>query len=237
MLFGLELLSGLGFVYIFIFCFSDLIINASHRTLCLIDNLVENQLFYYQEDMPNNFLQNSYVYSLKEGIILNQLPRKPEDIIDLANMSYEQAYVNIAKSSMYVDGKNQDLLNVYLTEVDQNLNGYLYADTMLLVSSFLKNYYDIDAAILNEIEMNIFSDGGIVESLLNLFKDFVVLLIVCLITVFGFVIFLGGLMFEKIKEQRLNIKHLLYLSGNNFGVIGSDFTLLITLNLSFIIYF
>ena len=216
MLFGLELLSGLGFVYIFIFCFSDLIINASHRTLCLIDNLVENQLFYYQKDMPNNFLQNSYVYSLKEGIILNQLPRKPEDIIDLANMSYEQAYVNIAKSSMYVDGKNQDLLNVYLTEVDQNLNGYLYADTMLLVSSFLKNYYDIDAAILNEIEMNIFSDGGIVESLLNLFKDFVVLLIVCLITVFGFVIFLGGLMFEKIKEQRLNIKHLLYLSGNNF---------------------
>ena len=64
MLFGLELLSGLGFVYIFIFCFSDLIINASHRTLCLIDNLVENQLFYYQEDMPNNFLQNSTLFFL-----------------------------------------------------------------------------------------------------------------------------------------------------------------------------
>ena len=235
-LFVLELLSGLGFVYIFIFFFSDFIINATHRTLSLPDVLAENDIFYYQENLPNNFFTNSMAYNLKEGIKLNKLDQKPKDIIDLSNQSFDKALINIAKSGLYVDGSNPDLLQVYSTEIDQGLNGYMYANTMLFVSSFLKNYYDIDAAILYEIEVNIFSDGGVTESFLNLFKDFVVLLIVCLIALFGFVIFLGGLMFEKIKEQRLNIKHLLYLSGNNFwsywlGFYVVDFIKLIFYNI------
>ena len=236
MLFALELLSGLGFVYIFIFFFSDFIINATHRTLSLPEVLAENDIFYYQENLPNNFLTSSMAYDLKKGIKFSNLNQKPKDIIDLSNLSFDQALINIAKSSIYMDGANPDLLKVYFTEIDQGLNGYLYANTMLFVSSFLKKYYDIDAAILYEIEVNIFSDGGVTESFLNLFKDFVVLLIVCLIALFGFVIFLGGLMFEKIKEQRLNIKHLLYLSGNNFwsywlGFYVVDFIKLIFYNI------
>ena len=120
------------------------------------------------------------------------------------NLSYAQAFVNFAKSSIYVDGSNPNMINFYNTEIDSGLNGYLYANTMMFVSAFLKNYYDIDATILYELEMNLLSDGGVKESFFNLFKDFVVLIIVCLITLFGFVIFLGGLMFEKIKEQRYN---------------------------------
>ena len=97
----------------------------------------------------------------------------------------------------------------------------------------MKNYYDIDATILYELEMNLLSDGGVKESFFNLFKDFVVLIIVCLITLFGFVIFLGGLMFEKIKEQRYNIKHLLYLSGSNVWTYWLGFYVVDLLKLLF----
>ena len=214
-LFFLELLSGLGFVYIFIFFFSDFIINATRKRLNLLDVLSENDNFFFEEKVPENFLKNSYAFKIKDTIKLNQIKQQPKDIIDFMNLSYDQAFVNIAKSGIYINGSNKNMLNVYNTEIDTSLNGYLYANTMLFVSAFLKNYYDIDAAILYEIEMNYLSDGGVVESFFNFFKDFVVLIIVCLITLFGFVIFLGGLMFEKIREKRYNIKHLLFLSGSN----------------------
>ena len=232
-LFGLELLSGLGFVYIFIFFFSDFIMNATRRKLNLLDVLAENDIFYYQNNVPNNFFQNSYAHTLKETIKLNQLKQKPKDIIDLMNLSYDQAFVNFAKASIYVDGSDPNMINFYNTEIDSGLNGYLYANTMMFVSAFLKNYYDIDATILYELEMNLLSDGGVKESFFNLFKDFVVLIIVCLITLFGFVIFLGGLMFEKIKEQRYNIKHLLYLSGSNVWTYWLGFYVVDLLKLLF----
>ena len=213
--FFLELLSGLGFVYIFVFCFSDFIINATRRRVNLLDALIENDVFYYEDNLPNNYIKNSYAFKLREKMRLTPLSQKPKDIIDLMELAYNQAFVNIAKSCLYIDGSNQDLLKIYNTEVDQDLNGYLYANTMLSVSAFLKQYYDIDAAILYELEQNFLCDGGLKETFFNLFKDFVVLIIVCLITIFGFVIFLGGLMYEKIREQRLNIKYLLYLSGSD----------------------
>ena len=61
------------------------------------------------------------------------------------NISYEQAKVNIVKSGIYIDGSNPDLIDVFNTEIDTELNGYLYANAMLTVSGFLKKYYDIDA--------------------------------------------------------------------------------------------
>ena len=214
-LFLMELLSGLGFVYIFIFFFSDFIINATRKKLKLLDVLSENNIFFFEKELPPNFLKNSFAYNLNEKIQLTQIKQNPKDIIDFMDLSYEQAFVNIAKAGIYIDGSNPNMLNIFNTEIDTDLNGYLYSNTMLFVSAFLKQYYDIDAVIVYEIEMNFLSDGGFKESFFNFFKDFVVLIIVCLITLFGFVIFLGGLMFEKIKEQRYNIKHLLYLSGNN----------------------
>ena len=214
-LFIFELLSGLGFVYIFIFFFSDFIIHASTVKLSLLDVLNEHKLYFYEKNTKNNFLKNSFAYNLKQTIPFTEINREPKDIIDFMNLSYQQAFVNIAKGCIFVDNTNADLINVYNTEIDTSLNGYFYANTMLFVSAFLKNKYDINAVILHEIEMNSMSDNGLLESIWNFLKDFIVLIIVCLISLFGFVIFLGGLMFEKIREKRNNIKHLLYLSGSN----------------------
>ena len=214
-LFVFELLSGLGFVYIFIFFFSDFIIHATTIKLSLLDVLNEHNIYYYEKNTNNNYIKNSFAYDLKQTIPLKRLKKEPKDIIDFMNLSYDQAFVNIAKGGLYVDNSNTDLINVYNTEVDTSLNGYFYANTMLFVSAFLKNNYDINAVILSELEMNALSDNGLMEAVWNFLKDFIVLIVVCLITLFGFVIFLGGLMFEKIREKRYNIKHLLYLSGCN----------------------
>ena len=217
-LFLFELLSGLGFVYIFIFCFSDFIIHATTIKLSLPDILNEHNIYFYEKKPNNNdniYIKNSFAFNSKQTIPLTQLNKEPTNIIDFMNLSYDQAFVNIAKGGLYIDNSNADLINAYNTEVDTSINGYFYANTMLLVSSFLKNNYNINAIILPEIELNSLSDGGIQETFWNFFKDFVVLIVICLISLFGFVIFLGGLMFEKIKEKRYNIKHLLYLSGSN----------------------
>ena len=123
--------------------------------------------------------------------------------------------MNIAKGSLCVKEKKDEkiLYEVYNTEINTNLFGFLYANTMLFISSFLKKEYNIDATILPEIEFNPL--GANSEGFLNNMMDSMAMIIVCLINFFGFVIFLGGLMFEKIKEKRTNIKHLLYLSGSN----------------------
>ena len=215
-LFLFELLSGLGFVYIFIFFFSDFIIHATTIKLNLPDILNEHNVYYYEKNQNNNYyVKNSFAFNLKPTIPLTQLNKEPTDITDFMNLSFEQAFVNIAKGGLYIDNSNPELINVYNTEVDTSLNGYFYANTMLFVSSFLKNNYDINAVILPEIEFNALSDNGLKESAWSFFKDFIVLIVVCLISLFGFVIFLGGLMYEKIREKRYNIKHLLYLSGCN----------------------
>ena len=214
-LFVFELLSGLGFVYIFIFFFSDFIIHATTIRLNLFDVLTEHEIFYYEKNTNNNYLKNSFCYNLKPKITFTKLNNEPKDITDLMSLSYRQAVSHIAKASLFVDNSNPDLINVYNSEVDTGLNGYFYANTMLFVSAFLKNNYDINAIILHDIEFNGLSDNGLRQSIWNLIKDVIVLVVVCLISLFGFVLFLGGLMFEKIREKRYNIKHLLYLSGSN----------------------
>ena len=204
-LFIFELLSGLGFVYIFIFFFSDFIIHATTIKLSLLDILNEHNIYYYEKNTNTNYIKNSFAYNLKQTIPLTKINTDPSDIKDFMKQSYDLAFFNIAKGSLYVDNSNPDLVNVYNAEVDTSLNGYFYANSMLFISAFLKDKYDINAVILHEIELNALSDNGLKESIWNFLKDFIVLIVICLIS----------LLFEKIKEKKNNIKHLLYLSGSN----------------------
>ena len=243
-IFFFELLASLGFIYIFIFFFSDFIINSTNSKLNLIDVLKANPIYYYEKNTKNNYLKNSYICK-KIGTSINfkKIKEEPKNIEDFMNLAYNNAYANIAKSAIYIDGTNPDLFEVYNTEVDTSLNGYFYANIILFISSFLKNNYDIEAAIIPEITINYFSDQSNFD-FINFFKEFIILIIVCLISLFGFVIFLGGLMLEKIKEKRTNIKHLLYLSGSNtftywLGFYFVDYLKLLLFNilLIFPIYF
>ncbi len=211
-LFFFELLSGLGFVYMFIFFFSDFIINATVTKLNLIEVLEAHKIYYSAKNIKEDFIENSHAYN--NYITLKNVKGEIKDFENFSNITYDQALGNIAKGGLYINKADGDY-EVYNSEVDNSLNGYLLANTMLFFSAFLKEEYSIDASIFPEIDYSIIGGNTKDENLGNQLTNLIVLVIVCLISLFGFVIFLGGLMYEKIKEKRTNIKHLLYLSGSN----------------------
>ena len=237
LLFFFELLSSLGFVYIFILFFSDFIINATITKLNMKDILEDNDIFIYEKNTNNNFLKNSEAYRLGRFISLKKIKDEPKDIEDFMSLAYKKALANIAKGAIYVKKNEANGYEVYNTEIDNSLNGYLFANTMLFFSAYLENNYNIKATILPEIFFNSIAGDDELEAIRDFLTNSITLIIVCLISLFGFVIFLGGLMFEKIKEKRTNIKHLLYLSGSNIWSYWIGFYIVDYLKLLFFCIF
>ena len=211
-LFFLELLSGLGFVYIFLFLFSDKFSSILVKRLDLFEILRENDIYLYEKN-AKDFIKNSYAFQSSKGLSFKRIEEESNDIKQFSDNASKRALAKIAKSALYIE-KISNKYVFYNTEVDTGLNGYFYANTMLFFSAFLKEEYDIDAMILPELSFESLS-GFNFSRLISFFMDSFMYIIICIIILFGFVIFLGGLMFEKIREKRTNIKHLLYLSGNN----------------------
>ena len=241
-LFFFELISGLGFVYIFVFFFIDLIIYATTIKLDFNYILKENEIFVYEN--PNKILENSDAFKTYfKDASFNKLAKKDKDIVPFMNKAYEKAYSNIAKGCLFVSKEN-NLYQVYNTEVDNTHNGYLYANTILFFSAYLKEEYGIEATIFPKITYKIFSGDDLRNVVLDLVNNIIVLAVICLISLISLVLFLGGLMFEKIKEKRTNIKHLLYLSGSNmwsywlgFYIVDYLKLIIFTILLVFPIYF
>ena len=236
-LFFLELLSSLGFVYLFVFFFSGFISNFGVTKLSLIE-VLEAHKIYYSEKNVNDFLKNSDLYQSYGTYITLKKLDNIEDNDKFFESIFENSLAHIAKGSLFISKENDINYEVLNTEIDTSLNGYLLANTMLFFSGFLKAEYGIDATIFPEISLAVGGAGA--ENVLNSLKDTFILIIICIISIFGFVIFLGGLMFEKIREKRTNIKHLLYLSGNNIfsywiGFLIVDYLKLFIYNIFFII--
>jgi hypothetical protein len=203
-LFFFELLSALGFAHIFIIFFSDFVINATITKLNLKEVLEANTVYIYEKNLKKDYLKKSDAYKMSSFITLENIKGDPkDDISNFMTLAYKQAFANIAKGSLYIK-KNENLTyEVYNTEVATSLNGYLYANTMLFFSALLKNDYDLDVTIFPEISYNSISEDSDLNEVSNFLSDSIVLIIVCLISPFGFVIFLGGLMFEKKKKKEL----------------------------------
>ena len=204
-----EYLSGLGLIYIFVFLFKDLIYGVTNSEVSLMNLLKAHDIFIYESNSMKNYLKKTYPY--ESDFNLKEISRKPKDFLDLIDLSYKKSFNNIVKSCISIK-KNETNWD---TAIGQSNIGYLFANTMFIVSSFLKNEYGIDASILSKIElrqkeMSLLNKGRKADS-----ETVSVLIIICVATVFGFVIFLGGLINEKIKERKTHIKHLLYLSGSN----------------------
>ena len=222
LLFFFELLSGLGEVYIFIFFFSDFFLNAMTTTLNLGEVLKTNKICIHTKNTGKNFFKNSDILKRYGSYIsFSEINSEINNYEHFMELCYDKALAHIAKGAMIVEKEIRNDINnveynyykVFNSEINTGINGYFDANIMLFVSSFLKESYNIDATILRKIIFK--SASGNEDKLSNLLSDSIVLIIVCFINFFGFVIFLGGLMLEKIKEKRTNIKHLLYLSGNN----------------------
>ena len=139
-------------------------------------------------------------------IKLNRLSRKPNSIQNLIDIANEELFSNVAMGCISINHIG-DKWSAYVTKL--NLRN-LFADTMLVVSAFLKKEFGINAIILNKIEIS--EEVRIKDiEIERIFLFF----ILYLGSLNGYIIFLGGLINEKIKERKKNIKHLLYLSGSN----------------------
>ena len=187
-------------------------------TLDLIEVLESNKIYIHTKNTGEKFFKNSDTYHrYGRYISLYEIETEPNDMEHFMQLAYDKSLAHIAKGAINVErieiNDNNNYYKVFISEINNDKNGYFYANTMLFVSSFLKESYNIDATIFDEITYKMAS--GNEDKLSNILSDSIVLIIVCFINFFGFVIFLGGLMLEKIKEKRTNIKHLLYLSGNN----------------------
>ena len=223
--FVVELLSSLAFIYIFIFLllFLFLFNNSKkffffqNKTLDFKELLKSKGNYIYQ--FNNNYIKNSSIYmDISNHIQLQNIADKQKNILNFMDFSYNNAFGNYVKGSMYLE-INITNFNIYISRAINMIDSYLYANMILLFSAFLKNEYDIDASILSKFE--------IFESEKNN-NIFVFLLFFYIGSFLGFIIFLSGLIPEKIKERIKNIKHLLYLSGCNlwsywFGFFIVDF--------------
>ena len=149
-----ELLSILICTYSFIFIITNVIYNKYRKKLNLLSVLKENPIYIYENE--KNYLKNSYVYDLSKSITFKRIEERPIDLTHFILLAKQNSWANIAKGSISINGKKTwnetNYVDVYNTYIFNNLNGYLFANTFLIVSSFLKNEYNIDASIFTEIE-------------------------------------------------------------------------------------
>ena len=206
-IFLIELLSILISTYIFTFIITNMIYNKSQKKLNLLSILKENPIYIYENE--KNYLKNSYAYDLSKSITFKRIKERPEIIEHFIYLIQQNSWANIAKGSISINGKKTEndinFIDVYNTYTYNGLNGYLFANTFLIVSSFLKNEYNIDASIFTEIE----EEGEENSENQNQRNEKIFLFIY----VFELLIFFAGVIYDRIKEKKTYIKNFLHLNG------------------------
>jgi len=210
-----ELIGSLAFSYIFIFFFRDLIFNLSSPSKSLnFGEVLESNTIWIYED-KEGYLRNSDLFNnLNNRIVFERLTELKDNITNFSNYAYDKALGNIAKSCILIVKNSNGDIEVYNTEIDNDTEGYLMANSVLIVSAILKNEFGIDATIFTDFED---------KSSDKLEKNSSNFIIIGLSVIFGFLIYMGGIAYEKIKERNRKIKHLLYLSGCNMWAYWGGF--------------
>ena len=206
----IEFLSILFCTYSFMLIIKYVISNYYRRKLNLLKVLEENPIYIYEYE--KDYLKNSYTYDLSKSIVFKRIKEAPMQIEHFINLAEQNSWANIAKGSISINGKKTEsgtkYIDAYNTFIFNGLNGYLFANTFLIVSSFLKNEYNIDASIFIEMEEK--EEEKINFSVKETNKK-----ISILTYLFGLFIFFIGLIYDRIKERKSGIKRFLYLNGIN----------------------
>ena len=164
-------------------------------------NLLENNLIFTND---NNYLEKSSIY--KKSIKFKKVNTQ-ESMKNFTEEIYKKAYLNIGKSGIHINKQNENLTEIYNTEIPLNVSSYILANTMLSVSAFLKNEYNIDAVIFPEIT---FTQETLVD--VNKVNG---MLILGYVATFSYTTYITIILSEKIREKVNGLKHLIYLSGSN----------------------
>ena len=201
-----DYFSGLVNIFILLLILPLIINGINHLNVDLINILKYSQLYIYEDSSAIGVLEDSYAYKSSMTIKLNRISRRPYNMKNLIEMAYEDPFANVTMGCISIN-QIGDKWNTYVTKL--NLRN-LFADTMLVVSAFLKKEFEINAIILNKIEINEKIRIKNIE-----IEKIILFTILYIGSMNGYIFFLGGLINEKIKERKTNIKHLLYLSGSN----------------------
>ena len=204
----LELMIGLFTLYIYVIIYYSLLGKESKNILSLTDLLEDNDIFIC--DSNEDFIKSSYVYDKLCSINLKTCDNT-NNKKDFIEEVYQNSLGHIGKSGICVTNINQENNNYEIinTEIPMSIPGYKMANTMLIVSAFLKKEYGIKAAIFDEIVNIRYNDIGMTPNQMSIMFS---LVFGCSISL---CIYLATIIADKIKERVKNIKHILYLSGSN----------------------
>ena len=204
----LELMIGLFTLYIYVIIYYTVLGRESQNVLSLTDLLENNDIFICQNN--KDFFKSSYVddklCSIKYKTVGNTNIKK-----DFIEDIYTKALGNIGKSGICAINLNavDDNYEVINTEIPMSIPGYIMANSMLTVSSFLKKEYGINAAIFDKIVNTRTNDINISQTQISIMFS------LCFGCTISLCIYLATIIAEKIRERSKNIKHILYLSGSN----------------------
>ena len=204
----LELMIGLFTLYIYVIIYYTVLGRESQNVLSLTELLENNDIFICQNN--KDFFKSSYVddklCSIKYKTVGNTNIKK-----DFIEDIYTKALGNIGKSGICAINLNavDDNYEVINTEIPMSIPGYIMANSMLTVSSFLKKEYGINAAIFDKIVNTRTNDINISQTQISIMFS------LCFGCTISLCIYLATIIAEKIRERSKNIKHILYLSGSN----------------------
>ena len=192
-LFILELVPGLIYVYLIYILVSYLFAEENFSN---VNETIFN--FYYND----KYLKNTDVYTLLNNIQRN---KSSFSLIDHITSFYKKLFTYLYKNGISI---NNNIKKVIYNKNFYN-NEDIYSNIILIFSSFLKKEYDINALISTK-KIDIYNDNSKFD-ILGFLKGIIYRITILI----GYMHFLGGIMYEKIKEKKTGIKHLLYLSGCN----------------------
>ena len=205
----LELLMALFILYIYVLIYYNLLGQQSEKVLSLTDLLENNNIYICENN--KNFFEESYVVDDLCSANLEYIENKNNKKDFIENI-YQNALGNIGKSGICVTNVNSvdKYYEIINSEIPLSIPSYILANSMLVVSAFLKKEYNINAAIFDEIINIRINDIASIDPM-----QFSVMFEICFACSFSLCTFLATIISDKIKERVKNIKQILYLSGTN----------------------
>ena len=146
-----DYMSGLINIFFLLLIFPLIIKGINHLNLDLIHILNNSQVYIYEDSSAIGVLKDSYAYNSSMTIKLNRLSRKPNSIQNLIDIANEELFSNVAMGCISINHIG-DKWSAYVTKL--NLRN-LFADTMLVVSAFLKKEFGINAIILKFLSLSL----------------------------------------------------------------------------------
>ena len=206
--------STLVFLYLTIYQFIQQVDTTKEQNLNSL--LIKNTIYYSTINFDFNMINNSYfVKDLMKNKINFEYIEFNKSLSTLSNSEINNLFYDKMKyhyeKLFIIFEKNLTGINVKIfTQAGQN--EYYIAATNLILSSFYEKETGIKISAFNEIST---LSSGIKQTIEQIALDFTMAIISIIMIWYSFISFINNMLDNPINDKINNIKHLLYLSGEN----------------------